>query len=977
MQALVAFFQGALKIKPTEFRRTALAFGYLFCIIGAFITSRIAKSGLFLEIPNYREQLPLTYIGISITVSLVMSLYSRVERRLRRDQTNTITLAAIIIITLGFRGLLSIGDGPGLILQNAKHEVYWGFFIWVEVLGTMLIVQFWSMIPEIFDSRQAKRLFAVIGGGGVLANIAFGGGVRSLVRLVGTENLLFLIAACLGCAAILVQALGRVARTELVSAKDRSPGKKRGQANPFASGKIFTTRHVQLIAVLVVLTYMVSTMVDYQFNVIVGSEIPLKDDRSAYFASFFFYTGIIAGIIQFTLTRRILERFGVLFALLLLPLFMLLGTATMISLAFGMTMLGRLGAAALTKGSENVLRYTINDSTLQLLYLPVPSHVRGRAKAVIDGVLKPLSVGVAGFLLALLVGNLERVAGVSLGFELSVIDFSWLVAVNLLIWAAVLFWLKREYVKSLMHTLRKRRLNFADAQFEISDEGTVRILEEALEGAGDNIGHIMHALELLPHVKGKARHTLNNQAVNLLLHPAVDVREAVLKYLRESGRGQHREIAELLSDASHRVRAAAVLAYCATLREDALESAEALLNDPDLRVQAATVAALIRYCGLDGVLACAHLLKSWLSSSEAEERRQAAWVLGEVGVQNFCQPLIPLLHDPAEPVRQQAVLAAGRLKHDNLIDPLIAQLERPRLAAGAAASLAAYGRDIEDTISALLNDHNRTTVLRTGACRILARLGDSHAAEILLAHIDGDDAQIRQAAGQALRSVVSRLPSFPIDNKIIDAAIHNEARRWFEHVALVADLNIASTGGLLYDALEHRQTMAQQQVLLLLGLKYPADTIDLVSRNIRSQQNNTRANAVELLDNLLDKAEKAFIIPMLEGGDNASILSKGIEVFQLRRTAREIRLRWILSSEDSWLQTCAAAEVAETRLESLLKPVKALLKSSDPICRETALSVLGTLLAGHELTEAVEPLTADPAPQVQRYARHILATVGS
>ena len=38
-------------------------------VVGAFIIGRIARTVLFLEIPDYKQQLPLAYNGIAISVS--------------------------------------------------------------------------------------------------------------------------------------------------------------------------------------------------------------------------------------------------------------------------------------------------------------------------------------------------------------------------------------------------------------------------------------------------------------------------------------------------------------------------------------------------------------------------------------------------------------------------------------------------------------------------------------------------------------------------------------------------------------------------------------------------------------------------------------------------------------------------------------------------------------------------------------------
>ena len=78
-----------------------------------------------------------------------------------------------------------------------------------------------------------------------------------------------------------------------------------------------------------------------------------------------------------------------------------------IGLLMAPAVLSGLWAVSVSKGSETVLRYTITDSTMQLLYLPLPPDSRGRAKTFIDGVLKYVAIGGAGILLSILVGTFK------------------------------------------------------------------------------------------------------------------------------------------------------------------------------------------------------------------------------------------------------------------------------------------------------------------------------------------------------------------------------------------------------------------------------------------------------------------------------------------------------------------------------------------------------------------------------------------
>src|SRR5262249_62038699 len=69
-------------------------------------------------------------------------------------------------------------------------------------------------------------------------------------------------------------------------------------------------------------------------------------------------------------------------------------TGTLLLAAFPM-----LWATAVIKGADALFRYSINDATSQMLYLPVAPHARAPTKAFIDGVLKPIAIGLGGLVL--------------------------------------------------------------------------------------------------------------------------------------------------------------------------------------------------------------------------------------------------------------------------------------------------------------------------------------------------------------------------------------------------------------------------------------------------------------------------------------------------------------------------------------------------------------------------------------------------
>jgi len=258
--------------------------------------------------------------------------------------------------------------------------------------------------------------------------------------------------------------------------------------------------------------------------------------------------------------------------------------------------------------------------------------------------------------------------------------------------------------------------------------------------------------------------------------------------------------------------------------------------------------------------------------------------------------------------------------------------------------------------------------LRTQACKILGRLGDHTSVQILSQHIFDGDAHLRAAAAQALASISLRRPGLALTERAINRAIFAEAKAWFDILALHVDLQLGDDSLLLEDAINHRLKMAQAQILVLLGLVYPRETIDLVARNLQSKQATTRANAVEVLDNLLDKDQKSVVIPIFDDAPAASKLQALAEDLDIDRKSREGRLRELLKGGDPWLRTCAAMEVARGKHQALYAHVKILLDSPDPVNRETAVVVLRELVEPGRLRAEVGQLTEDPVRHVRRYA---------
>lgn len=952
----------ALRLRGGEAPTVALMAVYLFLAVSAFITGRISRDTLFLKEFD-KDALAFMYITVAIAVPLPAYLYARVADRFRRDRiimvTNGVLAAALVAIY-------------ALLLTDAKWVIV-VLYNFVELAGVFLMIQFWTFASDVFSSRQAKRVFPVIGGGGTVAGAVCGVAVGSLGRAYGAGFLLLVMVLLLAVGMLLVGHIGRRERARLQElVVGRAASVKKGTAFKVSSelSDVFRSKHLKIIAGMTVMTFITVPLIDYQFKVMAKAYFTVDGaiDQNAlthFFGLFYTVTGIIAAIMQFGFASRLLERYGVVTSLLVLPVSLLLGSlATVASRILPVitsiaASAATFSTAVFTKGAENSFRYSIYDATMQVIYTPVPSDVRGRAKTFIDGILKPWAGGIAGALITLVVGPLA----------LEPSHLSWVALALISAWTVLVLAIGREYVAQLLATLRRRRLDFGDTELTVSDEATVRILKNAI--ASTDAGEVRNALALAKRV---TNHDLTEDIVRLLDHDAGDVRLRALEILEAKGALQHVErIRELFEDESEDVAAGAIRAYCAIVGEPALRVVARHLDSPQPLVRGAAVASLIRHGGLEGILVSAEHLKAMQTATDDATRLSAAYVFRDIGVKNFYQPVLALMRDPQNKVQQAAIVAAGAMQSPELIPALIYKLARRETARLAATALVQYGTEIVPTLGKVLCHEREDVSIRRQIPRILERIGDAAAFDMLLRALDVRDPDTRREAARAAARVREKL-GLKVDEARVYALVDDEIRAQYQLLCALEDLKpVAGTSGpdLLKDALEERVARTLDRIFRMLGIVYPLKSIELIQANLSSTQSATRGNAIEVLDNLLEKDQKRRLLPLVEDLPREKVVETGEDFYKLDRKSPEEWIAALLSSEEAWLVVVSLCVVRELGLSHLTDSVAQHLTHRDPVVRETALRSLAVLLSTDGLLERARSLSDDGDEHVRRYAAHV------
>ncbi len=652
-----------LALRPGEGRLVVLSALYVACVVGAFLLAKPVRNALFLEeYGPYR--LAYVYAAVPVVLSVWLPLHRLAADRFGPHRILVATLIgsalAAALFWFGFR-------------VSARGWLPAVFYVFVNCFGVVAPVQAWGLIGTLFDTRQAKRLFGLIGGGASVGAIA-GGVMASTLGgpLGGTVNLLLVLAAMLALAAAIVAELRRVAPHRRVQRLPQLAVRE-------TLAELVQSPYVRRIAALVFVATVVTQWVGFQLSLVAAERFgPDADRLTEFFGRFNVALGLAALLPQLVVTGPVVRRYGVGLALVALPLALGAGSlAVMLVPGFWSV----LWLASLDQG----LRFSVDKVGYEILYLPMPAARRGPIRAAVD-----------------VVGN--RVADAAGGLALGLMTQDWafgrspavaLTGTAVVSLALIAMWLglarrvSRDYVRTIRDDIHRHRLETEPpAPRAVVLDATARA-EAAARLSSETPEEVAYALDvLLLDPGGPAPPAL----YRLVDHPSPDVRRRAVAYLAAARDRTAAPLVEArLQDDDVAVRAEALVYVAHVLGVDPL----ARIGEGSGEVEPWSVrAALVAYWTRPGATENPAAARALVAAMVAEGGQEAAAhlvplgdavvpVLGDVLVDS-ATPLavrceVPKLLATIGSARAQAVLVEGLLQGDpTLRHRIVAALNRLR-----------------------------------------------------------------------------------------------------------------------------------------------------------------------------------------------------------------------------------------------------------------------------------------------------------
>ncbi len=897
-----------VEVRREEGLTALMMFAYSFLAMTAYnILKPITRSKFIADLGP--DNLPYVLLAAGVLIGILMTGYSWLMARLPERGALPITQIGMSAVLFAF----------WFLFQTTASWVSVAFYLMGLLLGVLLISQFWTLANLVYDPRQAKRLFGFIGGGAPLGGIAGSAILQSYTATIGTTHMLLISGTLMAVCALLVAMILRRERPP-VSTTALAVDEK-GVSATEAFELLRNSKHLQIIALVISFAAVGAAIIEQQLNMAAAANkgATATDSITVFLAGVQLWTSVIGFVIQIWLTSKIHRYLGIGFALMILPVS--LGTSAIIML------LNRaLWAPGLARVLDQSLRYTVDKTTREILFLPLPADIKLKAKSFVDVTVDRGAKALGALLLLLLV----KPWGLNLNWQ----QLSFASLTVTVFWVVMALYARRGYLRAFRQSIERRDLAPAEMRLSGGDLSTVETLVQEL--AHPDPARVVYAIDVLESLDKR-----NLVTPLLLYHESPAVRSRALYALgavnKDVASQWIPQIRRTLGDPDARVRAAAMSALASINQADAASLARPLLTDADPRIRTTAAIALAGSSSAADVDAAESVLLELTADSgdaNRKARRDVAIAIRHIANPNFRRLLVPLLYDPAPEVADEAmesVRAAGT--DDFVFVPSLVTLLRNRVLKGRArAVLISYGEPVVDALAFFMRDADEDIWVRRHIPGTIAQIPSQKSVDVLVGALEESDGFLRYKTVSALERLRRDQATLTFPREPIEALTISEGLRYFTYLSLYHNLfskKTLPTDSLLADALEQKMARTKDRVYRLLALIYPWKDIEAAEWTLRHGDPRSRASASEYLDNVLSGQLRKRIMPLLEDLPIEEKVRRGNVLIKSRPRDVEESLLQLINDDDQVVAAAAIDVVRQHRIWSLADDIEHVLAHRD------------------------------------------------
>lgn len=963
-----------LNLRPEEAERTWLMFAFYTATSVGLLWLEASTVGLFLD--EYgADSLPWIYVAGAGIGSFLGVIYSWMQKFLPLRRVIVAIAILMALPLLLFRLGLEI-----VIIASITIFV---MRLWLEAIYVLNDLNTSITANQLFNIREIKRTYPIVSSGILLADVLSGFSLPPLLQFVGLRNVLLVscLLMLLGAAILLYlsqtyhQAFPDTVRSsEIDSEHDftnrRLGGPLKGYVIPLFTFFIFTEA--------------VYIIVDFLFLSELEQQNPAGQDLAIGIASFLGVFNGILGIfelvMQWFISSRMVEKFGVFFAASLLP-----------------TGLVMLGGFSLTPGVpffwglvslkfiEELLKYTVIEGTGPVLFQPLPDSIRSNIQSMVNGVAEPLAISATGVgILAtiwfthLLFPNASDTAQV----ELQGVIFLGSIVLMALAWLFVIWLLRSRYVGLLVSSAERGRLGVSDVDLRTLK----RTVMETLENKGSDEDK-RSCIELLTQIDPEH---VGEALAPLLAHLSPPLQRQSLEVML-----QHPSVAYI----SH-VRA--LLSQTITPEVFALALRYIWLTEPDLDIEQlrpylraevdpvvrGTAAALIMRRGnREQKAEATNALRHMLTHKQERERVMGCRALGEADYLQGLRLFIPnLLQDESLRVRCALLEVIASTHLEEYYPSLLRGLYYKSTREAAMRALVRLNNEVLDRVVELAEDIHKPDLVRMQAWMAIGQMGTRESLDTLVDRLMTGWGITRRnilrillkMPGEAgIEGVLDRMGRSGVEI-LIDQELMLMGQIYQALIELNSDRVLGREANLLRRALRDSIADSVDRLFLLMKFLYPLGSIQAAAFNLKSGVRTNMARGLEILDNTLDIPSKQILLNVLDRRSDEEKLQSLSELVAIESLSPSDRLRRLLDLRhfiSDWALACCFHLALAERWSLSAEQTLACLGHPKGFVREAVLAYL-RVASPRALLELLPRMKNDRDRLVAAQVKEMMAQLG-
>ena len=895
-------WQRALGIRPEEGRTVWLFFLHNFLLGIGTILIYVAANAILLE-NNPETSLPVAYVVSAIAMIAVGRVYAYFEHHLVLQKLAVRVLLSAVVMTVVVSVLVMVGHSVA-----AAVAIMTGY----RIIYLLTNLEFWGVSAVVFDTRQSKRLFGVISSGDMPAK-AIGAILTALVHAHADVLRLLLVAFGAFLAAMYVLQL--TIKSHDVHAP-AGTGRAAGREPSRLVGKRFGgSELIFYMCLSLAMLAAVATEIEYNFFINVKHRFHDQTDVIRYVSYVLALTYGLAMLVKLLLSRQVLDKFGVQRSLLVLPyvaLLGLVGLAVMKGLSAPETAL-LIYFCGLYLVFE-VARRALFDPVFLVLFQPLLPPQRLKGHTLAKGLYEPIGLGVAGLLIFLLHTTLESGSTIA--------------------WAILLagaIYLLRHTYRCYLHELNDaigRR--FLERDQLAMPAAAQKSLSNQLQSTQPN--EVRVAIRWLE-LHNPA--TLAQHLPNLLTRSDAGIRhDALASVARLNQAVPMQQITHIaLTDEEPNLRQQAAYLLGRRITADPAELAP-LLHHSDPNIQQGAIRGILELNPHDA--AALSVLRQITNDPDPTRQQAALMLIADLRLNDFSKRVSEQLENEHAAVRKTAILTAGWLADPDLTQYLLQNINHATAGRTVVQALKTQRGNLIPALRRVQESaKNRLALERIAA--VCGAIQTPESRQLLNKLANQPDLLVRAAALRALR----RFPNEPEDDALFRAVMHDEIRLAQQL------LNGSLTDDRLTKTLDYELQTLQQRLFDVLAQLYDTDTIAGARMGVGHPARERRANALEVLDNLIPRAAYQTLQVLaddLPRAEKVRILAVELGQFHQSEPIRDYILRTGEMQFSAWtvrtaLDTLPSAEADRIRTDLTtsfadLSPL--LMSHSDPITNQIA-----------------------------------------